>query len=59
MRASFFKVFVNTPELDFGGAASLRPAQEFELAPNVAGEGFINTNVGRFSQATTVAFYFT
>jgi len=56
---SFMKVFVQSEELDFSSAADLEPVQEFDLAPNVEGEGFVTTRQGPFTNVTSVAFYFT
>jgi hypothetical protein len=52
-------VFVNQEELDFGSAADSTPTQEFELAPNRSGEGFVNTRQGPFTNVTSMAFFFT
>jgi hypothetical protein len=53
------KVFVNNEAIDFGSAADSAATQEFELACNVSGEGFVTTRQGPFTSVTSAAFYFT
>jgi hypothetical protein len=44
-------------DIDFGGASDLPGVQEFDLAPNVEGEGFVNTRQGPFTNVTAVTFF--
>jgi hypothetical protein len=53
------RVFVDCEELDFSSASEGAATQEFELAPNVEGEGWVTTRQGPFTLVTSVAFYFT
>lgn len=57
---SAMKVFVNSvaEDIDFAGASDLPAVQEFDLAPNVTGEGFVNTRQGPFTNVTAVTFFF-
>jgi len=58
---SAMRVFVNgvAEGLDFGSAADLVSVQDFDLAPNLEGEGFVNTRQGPFTNVTSIAFYIT
>jgi hypothetical protein len=53
------QAFVNNEELDFAAAADSAATQAFDLAPNIAGEGFVTTRAGPFTGVTSLALYFT
>ena len=53
------QVFVNSEDIDFGGAADMEPTQEFPLVPNVEGAGFSPVRQGAFRSVTAIAFYIT
>jgi hypothetical protein len=55
---SSLQLFVNSEEIDFSSAEDTQAAQEFDLAPNVEGEGFVTTRQGPFTNVTSVAFFF-
>ena len=56
---SFLKVFAQSEDIDFSSASDSEATQEFDLAANVEGEGFVTTRQGPFTNVTSVAFYFT
>lgn len=50
------KAFVNRPDLDFASADGVAVTEEWDLAANVSGEGFVTTKPARFSNITSVTF---
>mmetsp|Transcript_5085 Transcript_5085/g.6447 ORF Transcript_5085/g.6447 Transcript_5085/m.6447 type:complete len:209 (+) Transcript_5085:18-644(+) len=56
---SSMKVFVNTvaEDMDFAAAADIEPTQEFDLVPNIEGEGYVVTRQGPFTNVTAITFF--
>ena len=50
-------VFVGSEEMDFSSVEDTPATQEFDLAPNPQGEGFMTTRQGPFTHVTSVAFF--
>lgn len=48
------KAFVNRDELDFSSAEDVVPAQQFDLAPNHEGEGYVLTRQAPFTNITSL-----